>query len=64
MYDESMMQKNPEISSRYSFVDPRITHANAVSDRYYTRHVAANGLAKKQDFKVTSHQFLVVIQTL
>lgn len=33
MYDESMMQKNPEISSRYSFVDPRITHANAISDR-------------------------------
>ncbi|XP_076677541.1 protein Osi24 [Andrena cerasifolii] len=52
MYDESMMQKNPDISSRYSFVDPRITHANAVSDRYYTRHIAANGLAKKQDFKV------------
>ncbi|XP_053976506.1 uncharacterized protein LOC128875158 [Hylaeus volcanicus] len=52
MYDESMMQKNPEISSRYSFVDPRITHANAISDRYYTRHVAANGLSKKQDFKV------------
>ncbi|XP_076241509.1 protein Osi24 [Calliopsis andreniformis] len=52
MYDESMLQKNPEISSRYSFVDPRITHANAISDRYYTRHVAANGLSKKQDFKV------------
>ncbi|KAG7190716.1 hypothetical protein KM043_006792 [Ampulex compressa] len=54
MYDESMMQvqKNPEISSRYSFVDPRITHANALSDRYYTRHVASHGLSKKQDFKV------------
>ncbi|XP_017767756.1 PREDICTED: uncharacterized protein LOC108556252 [Eufriesea mexicana] len=54
MYDESMMQsqKNPEIASRYSFVDPRITHANAVADRYYTRHVAAHGLSKKQDFKV------------
>ncbi|KZC11146.1 hypothetical protein WN55_02507 [Dufourea novaeangliae] len=53
MYDESMLQKNPEISSRYSFVDPRITHANAISDRYYTRHVAMNGLSsKKQDFKV------------
>ncbi|XP_076480969.1 protein Osi24 isoform X2 [Bombus vancouverensis nearcticus] len=54
MYDESMMQsqKSPEIASRYSFVDPRITHANAVADRYYTRHVAAHGLSKKQDFKV------------
>ncbi|CAK9795214.1 hypothetical protein ANTPLA_LOCUS285 [Anthophora plagiata] len=54
MYDESMMQpqKSPEIASRYSFVDPRITHANAISDRYYTRHVAAHGLSKKQDFKV------------
>ncbi|XP_034179146.2 protein Osi24 isoform X3 [Osmia lignaria lignaria] len=54
MYDESMMQpqKSPDIASRYSFVDPRITHANAISDRYYTRHVAANGLSKKQDFKV------------
>lgn len=56
MYDESMMQsqKSPEIASRYSFVDPRITHANAVADRYYTRHVAAHGLSKKQDFKVMS----------
>ncbi|XP_076651106.1 protein Osi24 [Halictus rubicundus] len=54
MYDESMMQKNPEISSRYSFVNPSMTHANAISDRYYTRHVAVNGLSssKKQDFKV------------
>lgn len=54
MYDESMMQpqKGPEIASRFSFVDPRITHANAISDRYYTRHVAAHGLSKKQDFKV------------
>ncbi|XP_076295267.1 protein Osi24 isoform X3 [Lasioglossum baleicum] len=54
MYDESMMQKNPEISSRYSFVNPSMTHANAISDRYYTRHVAMNGLSssKKQDFKV------------
>ncbi|XP_017799095.1 PREDICTED: uncharacterized protein LOC108579961 [Habropoda laboriosa] len=54
MYEESMMQsqKSPEIASRYSFVDPRITHANAISDRYYTRHVAAHGLSKKQDFKV------------
>ncbi|CAL7938060.1 unnamed protein product [Xylocopa violacea] len=54
MYDESMMQpqKSPEIASRYSFVDPRITHANAVADRYYTKHVAAHGLSKKQDFKV------------
>ncbi|XP_076759322.1 protein Osi24 [Xylocopa sonorina] len=54
MYDESMMQpqKGTEIASRYSFVDPRITHANAVADRYYTKHVAAHGLSKKQDFKV------------
>nr|XP_033341134.1 uncharacterized protein LOC117229081 isoform X2 [Megalopta genalis] len=54
MYDESMMQKNPEISSRYTFVNPSMTHANAISDRYYTRHVAVNGLSssKKQDFKV------------
>ncbi|XP_043517593.1 uncharacterized protein LOC122532673 isoform X4 [Frieseomelitta varia] len=54
MYDESMMQsqKTPEIASRYSYVDPKITHANAVADRYYTRHVAAHGLSKKQDFKV------------
>lgn len=54
MYDESMMQsqKTPEIASRYSY-DPKITHANAVADRYYTRHVAAHGLSKKQDFKVT-----------
>ncbi|XP_066581786.1 uncharacterized protein Osi24 isoform X2 [Prorops nasuta] len=54
MYDESMLQvqKNPEIASRYSFVDPRITQANALSDRYYTRHVATHGLSKKQDFKV------------
>ena len=54
MYDETMMQsqKTPEIASRYSFTDHRMTHANAVADRYYTRHVAANGLSKKQDFKV------------
>ncbi|KOX80169.1 hypothetical protein WN51_08346 [Melipona quadrifasciata] len=54
MYDESMMQsqKTPEIASRYSYVDPKITHANAIADRYYTRHVAAHGLSKKQDFKV------------
>ncbi|XP_011154198.1 uncharacterized protein LOC105192029 isoform X2 [Harpegnathos saltator] len=54
MYDESMMQtqKSPEIVSRYAFVDSRISHANALSDRYYTRHVAAHGLSKKQDFKV------------
>ncbi|XP_032663038.1 uncharacterized protein LOC116840443 isoform X2 [Odontomachus brunneus] len=54
MYDESMMQtqKSPEIASRYAFVDSRISHANALSDRYYTRHVAAHGLSKKQDFKV------------
>lgn len=53
MYDESMMQKNPEIASRYAFIDPKISHANALSDRYYTRHVAAHGLSKKQDFKVS-----------
>ncbi|XP_011880710.1 PREDICTED: uncharacterized protein LOC105569127 isoform X2 [Vollenhovia emeryi] len=54
MYDESMMQtqKTPDIGSRYGFVDSRISHANALSDRYYTRHVAAHGLSKKQDFKV------------
>ncbi|XP_031847470.2 protein Osi24 [Nomia melanderi] len=54
MYDETMMQKNPDISSRYTFVNPGMTHANAISDRYYTRHVAVNGLSssKKQDFKV------------
>ncbi|XP_067211112.1 uncharacterized protein Osi24 isoform X2 [Linepithema humile] len=54
MYDESMMQtqKSPDIGSRYSFVDSRISHANALSDRYYTRHVASHGLSKKQDFKV------------
>lgn len=55
MYDESMMQtqKSPDIASRYSFVDSRISHANALSDRYYTRHVASHGLSKKQDFKVS-----------
>ncbi|XP_012522365.1 uncharacterized protein LOC105828542 isoform X2 [Monomorium pharaonis] len=54
MYDESMMQtqKTPDIANRYGFVDSRISHANALSDRYYTRHVAAHGLSKKQDFKV------------
>ncbi|KYN39941.1 hypothetical protein ALC56_05709 [Trachymyrmex septentrionalis] len=54
MYDESMMQtqKTPDIASRYGFVDSRISHANALSDRYYTRHVAAHGLSKPQDFKV------------
>ncbi|XP_011703615.1 PREDICTED: uncharacterized protein LOC105459362 isoform X2 [Wasmannia auropunctata] len=54
MYDESMMQtqKTPDIANRYGFVDSRISHANAISDRYYTRHVAAHGLSKKQDFKV------------
>ncbi|XP_011646098.1 uncharacterized protein LOC105432833 isoform X2 [Pogonomyrmex barbatus] len=54
MYDESMMQtqKTPDMASRYGFVDSRISHANALSDRYYTRHVAAHGLSKKQDFKV------------
>ncbi|XP_014475671.1 PREDICTED: uncharacterized protein LOC106744992 [Dinoponera quadriceps] len=54
MYDESMMQtqKSPDIASRYAFVDSRISHANALSDRYYTRHVASHGLSKKQDFKV------------
>nr|XP_050845006.1 uncharacterized protein LOC127061741 isoform X1 [Vespula vulgaris] len=53
LYDENMMQsqKNPEISSRYSFVDPSYTHANTISDRYYMRH-AAQGFTKKQDFKV------------
>ena len=55
MYDESMMQtqKTPDIASRYGFVDSRISHANALSDRYYTRHVAAHGLSKPQDFKVS-----------
>lgn len=56
MYDESMMQaqKNPEIASRYAYADStRISHANALSDRYYTRHVASHGLSKKQDFKVS-----------
>ncbi|XP_025269716.1 uncharacterized protein LOC105254628 isoform X2 [Camponotus floridanus] len=54
MYDESMMQtqKSPDIASRYAFVDTKISHANALSDRYYTRHVASHGLSKKQDFKV------------
>ncbi|XP_029160740.1 uncharacterized protein LOC114932619 isoform X2 [Nylanderia fulva] len=54
MYDESMMQtqKTPDIASRYAFVDTKISHANALSDRYYTRHVASHGLSKKQDFKV------------
>jgi len=55
MYDESMMQpqKTPDVASRYTLVDSRISHANALSDRYYTRHVAAHGLSKKQDFKVS-----------
>lgn len=55
MYDESMMQtqKSPDIASRYAFVDTKISHANALSDRYYTRHVASHGLSKKQDFKVS-----------
>lgn len=54
MYDESMMQpqKSPEIASRYTFVDPRKPNANALSDRYYMRHVAMHGQKKKQDFKV------------
>ncbi|RLU18962.1 hypothetical protein DMN91_009320 [Ooceraea biroi] len=54
MYDESMLQpqKSPDIASRFTYVDSRISHANALSDRYYTRHVAAHGLSKKQDFKV------------
>ncbi|XP_020286832.1 uncharacterized protein LOC109856220 isoform X2 [Pseudomyrmex gracilis] len=55
MYDESMMQpqKTPaEIASRYTFVDPRKPNANALSDRYYMRHVAMHGQKKKQDFKV------------
>lgn len=55
MYEDGMLQvqKNPEIASRYSFVDPRIPHMNTFSDRYYTRHIANNGLStKKQDFKV------------
>ncbi|XP_031786353.1 uncharacterized protein LOC103317765 isoform X1 [Nasonia vitripennis] len=52
MYDESMLQtKAPEIASRYSFVDPRLTPMNALSDRYYTRHMV-NPQAKRQDFKV------------
>ena len=53
MYEEGMLQaqKSPEIASRYSFVDPRVPHT--FSDRYYTRHIANNGLStKKQDFKV------------
>lgn len=63
MYDETMMQsqKTPEIASRYSFTDHRMTHANAVADRYYTRHVAANGLSKKQDFKVKSILFNIFL---
>ena len=54
MYDESMMAQSqkPEIASRYGFVDPRIANVNSYSDRYYTRHVAHNGVSKKQDFKV------------
>ncbi|XP_014601826.1 PREDICTED: uncharacterized protein LOC106785680 isoform X2 [Polistes canadensis] len=54
LYDESMMQseKNPEIASRYSFVDPAYANnANTISNRYYMRH-AAQGFTKKQDFKV------------
>ncbi|XP_035728976.1 uncharacterized protein LOC118444626 isoform X2 [Vespa mandarinia] len=53
LYDENMMQsqKSPEISSRYSYVDPAYTHANTISDRYYMRH-AAQGFTKKQDFKI------------
>lgn len=55
MYEDGMLQvkKNPEIASRYSFVDPRIPQMNTFSDRYYMRHIANNGLAtKKQDFKI------------
>ncbi|KAL2720111.1 uncharacterized protein V1478_010377 [Vespula squamosa] len=60
LYDENMMQsqKNPEISSRYSFVDPAYTHANTISDRYYMRH-AAQGFTKKQDFKASDRFFIV-----
>nr|KAF7434948.1 hypothetical protein H0235_003139 [Vespula pensylvanica] len=59
LYDENMMQsqKNPEISSRYSFVDPSYTHANTISDRYYMRH-AAQGFTKKQDFKASDKFFI------
>ncbi|KAI4491936.1 hypothetical protein M0804_003328 [Polistes exclamans] len=55
LYDESMMQsqKNPEIASRYSFVDPAYANnANTISNRYYMRH-AAQGFTKKQDFKAS-----------
>ncbi|KAI4495713.1 hypothetical protein M0802_008336 [Mischocyttarus mexicanus] len=54
LYDESMMQsqKNPEIASRYSMIDPGYGHANTISNRYYMRH-AAQGFTKKQDFKAS-----------
>lgn len=60
LYDENMMQsqKNPEISSRYSFVDPGYTHGNTISDRYYMRH-AAQGFTKKQDFKASDKFFFI-----
>lgn len=50
MYEEGMMQvQKPD--SRYSFIDSRLSPVAMLNDRYYTRH-AANGYAKKQDFKV------------
>lgn len=61
MYDETMLQgtqqqavtKSPEIASRFAYVDPRLTHMNALhQDRYYTRHMV-NPQPKRQDFKVT-----------
>uniref|UniRef100_A0A0C9QCZ1 Lap1_0 protein n=1 Tax=Fopius arisanus TaxID=64838 RepID=A0A0C9QCZ1_9HYME len=53
MYDEGMlMQPSPKPDSRLSYVDSRYAGANGFNDRYYTRHVATNGLSKTQDFKV------------
>lgn len=60
MYDESMLQtKAPEIASRYSFVDPRLTPMNALSDRYYTRHMV-NPQAKRHDFKASAQLYISI----
>ncbi|KAK0089218.1 hypothetical protein PV325_008347 [Microctonus aethiopoides] len=52
LYDEGMMmQPSQKPDSRYSNIDSRLSHINALNDRYYTRHVV-NPVVKKQDFKV------------
>lgn len=53
MYDETMLQKSPEIANRFGFAD-RYPHMNSYSDRYYTKYAAGN--RKKQDFKVRAER--------